>query len=85
MGIFSWIVLGLIAGSLAKFVMPGKDPGGIFTTILIGIAGGIVGGYLGTFAGFGKLESFDLWGIIVATIGSILLLIIYRFASKGKK
>jgi uncharacterized membrane protein YeaQ/YmgE (transglycosylase-associated protein family) len=45
MGIFSWILLGLIAGALAKFIMPGKDPGGIFATILIGIAGAIVGGF----------------------------------------
>ncbi|NJR42662.1 MAG: GlsB/YeaQ/YmgE family stress response membrane protein [Akkermansiaceae bacterium] len=85
MGIFSWIVLGLIAGSLAKFVMPGKDPGGIFITILIGIAGGVVGGFLGTFIGLGKIKSFDLGGIIIATTGAILLLLIYRFASKNKK
>ena len=62
MGIFSWILLGLIAGALAKFIMPGKDPGGIFVTILIGIAGAIVGGFLGSFIGLGKVESFDLGG-----------------------
>jgi uncharacterized membrane protein YeaQ/YmgE (transglycosylase-associated protein family) len=84
MGIFSWIMLGLIAGSLAKFVMPGKDPGGIFVTILIGIAGGVIGGFLGTFIGLGKIESFDMGGLIIATTGAILLLILYRFASKGK-
>src|SRR5262245_9441515 len=59
MGIFSWIFLGLIAGAIAKFVMPGKDPGGIIVTILIGIAGAIVGGFLGSFVGLGKVESFD--------------------------
>lgn len=82
MGILYWILLGLIAGALAKFIMPGKDPGGIFVTILIGIVGGVLGGFLGTFIGLGKIESFDLGGILIATIGAILLLIIYRFVRK---
>ncbi len=84
MGIISWIFLGLIAGALAKFIMPGKDPGGFFVTILIGIIGGIVGGFLGTFIGLGKIESFDLGGIIIATAGAILLLIIYRMVAKSR-
>jgi uncharacterized membrane protein YeaQ/YmgE (transglycosylase-associated protein family) len=82
MGIFSWIILGLIAGALAKFIMPGKDPGGIFVTILIGIAGAIVGGFVGSFIGLGKVESFDLGGIFIATIGAIILLIVYRLLRK---
>jgi uncharacterized membrane protein YeaQ/YmgE (transglycosylase-associated protein family) len=82
MGLFSWIFLGLIAGAIAKFVMPGKDPGGIIVTILIGIAGAIVGGFLGSFVGLGKVESFDLGGIFIATVGAIILLIIYRFLKK---
>jgi uncharacterized membrane protein YeaQ/YmgE (transglycosylase-associated protein family) len=82
MGIISWIFLGLVAGALAKFIMPGKDPGGIFVTILIGIVGGVLGGFLGTFIGLGKIESFDLGGIFIATAGSILLLIAWRFARK---
>ena len=82
MGIFSWILLGLIAGALAKFIMPGKDPGGIFVTILIGIVGAIVGGFLGSFIGLGKVESFDLGGIFNATIGAIILLIVYRLLRK---
>ena len=82
MGIFSWIFLGLIAGALAKFIMPGKDPGGIFVTILIGILGGVVGGFLGTFVGLGKIESFDLGGIFIATFGAIVLLVIYRIIRK---
>jgi len=82
MGIFSWILLGLIAGALAKFIMPGKDPGGIIVTILIGIAGAIVGGFLGSFIGLGKVESFDLGGIFIATIGAIILLIVYRLVRK---
>lgn len=82
MGIISWIFLGLVAGALAKFIMPGKDPGGIFVTILIGILGGVLGGFLGTFIGLGKIQSFDLGGIFIATAGSILLLIGWRFARK---
>jgi uncharacterized membrane protein YeaQ/YmgE (transglycosylase-associated protein family) len=82
MGIISWIFLGLIAGALAKFIMPGKDPGGFFVTILIGIVGGVVGGYLGTMVGFGKIESFDLGGIMIATIGALLTLIVYRMVKK---
>jgi uncharacterized membrane protein YeaQ/YmgE (transglycosylase-associated protein family) len=82
MGIISWVFPGLVAGALAKFIMPGKDPGGIFVTILIGVVGGIVGGFLGTFVGLGKIEAFDLGGIFIATLGSILLLIIYRAIRK---
>lgn len=82
MGIIAWIFLGLIAGALAKFIMPGKDPGGFIVTILIGIVGGVLGGFLGTFIGLGKIESFDLGGILIATLGAILLLIIYRIVRK---
>lgn len=82
MGILSWIFLGLVAGALAKFIMPGKDPGGMLVTILIGIAGAIVGGFLGSFIGLGKIESFDLGGIIIATAGAIVLLIAYRIIRK---
>ncbi len=82
MGLLSWIFLGLIAGALAKFIMPGKDPGGFIVTTLIGIAGGVVGGFLGTFLGLGKIESFDLGGIFIATTGAIVLLLVYRFIRK---
>jgi uncharacterized membrane protein YeaQ/YmgE (transglycosylase-associated protein family) len=82
MGFIAWIFLGLVAGALAKFIMPGKDPGGFFVTILIGIVGGVLGGFLGTFIGLGKIESFDLGGIFIATLGAILLLIIYRIVRK---
>lgn len=83
MGIISWIFLGLIAGALAKFVVPGKDPGGFFVTILIGIVGGILGGFVGSFIGLGKIESFDLGGVIIATLGAIILLVLYRLFRKG--
>ena len=84
MGIIAWIFLGLVAGALAKFIMPGKDPGGFLVTIVIGIVGGILGGFLGTFVGLGKIESFDLGGIFIATAGAILLLLLYRLFQKKK-
>ncbi|MEX1114496.1 MAG: GlsB/YeaQ/YmgE family stress response membrane protein [Akkermansiaceae bacterium] len=82
MGILSWILLGLVAGALAKFIMPGKDPGGCLVTIIIGIVGAVVAGFIGTMVGFGKVESFDLGGILLATMGAILTLIIYRVVKK---
>ena len=84
MGILSWILLGLVAGALAKFIMPGRDPGGIFVTILLGIVGAFLGGFLGTFIGLGKITSFDLGGIFIATLGAILVLIIYRMVTKNR-
>ena len=83
MGIISWIFLGLIAGALAKFLVPGKDPGGFLVTILIGILGAILGGFLGSFIGLGRVESFDLGGVIIATLGAIILLVLYRLFRKG--
>ena len=82
MGVISWILLGLVAGALARFIMPGRDPGGCFMTILIGIAGAVAGGFLGQFVGLGKIESFDLGGIFIATAGALVLLIAYRFLRK---
>lgn len=78
MGIISWIFLGLIAGALAKFIMPGKDPGGCLITIILGIVGAVVGGFIGTFVGLGKIESFDLGGIFIATMGAIVVLLVWR-------
>ena len=85
MGILSWIVLGLIVGLLAKWIMPGKDPGGIIITILLGIAGAIVGGAIASFIGMGSVTGFNLGSIIIALLGAILLLVIYRqfAASRG--
>jgi uncharacterized membrane protein YeaQ/YmgE (transglycosylase-associated protein family) len=78
MGILSWIILGLIIGALAKFVMPGKDPGGIIVTILLGIAGAFVGGFIGTRVGLGSVTGFNLGSIALATGGALLLLVVYR-------
>jgi uncharacterized membrane protein YeaQ/YmgE (transglycosylase-associated protein family) len=78
MGILSWILLGLVVGALAKFIMPGKDPGGLVITILIGIAGAMVGGYLGTALGLGTVTGFNFGSVAVATGGALLLLFGYR-------
>ncbi|QEQ98099.1 GlsB/YeaQ/YmgE family stress response membrane protein [Neptunomonas concharum] len=78
MGVFSWIIMGLLAGAVAKWLMPGKDPGGFFITMILGIAGGIVGGYIGTMLGFGKVDGFNLGSFGLATAGAVLLLFIYR-------
>lgn len=83
MGILSWIVLGLIAGVLAKIIMPGRDPGGFIITILLGIAGSFVGGWLGTQLGIASFNGFTLQGVLVATGGAILLLVAYRLLRKA--
>jgi uncharacterized membrane protein YeaQ/YmgE (transglycosylase-associated protein family) len=78
MGIFAWIFFGLIAGAIAKFVLPGKDPGGWFVTMLIGIGGSLIGGFVGSKLGFGDIKGFDLRSFGLAIAGSLLLLIGYR-------
>ena len=78
MGILSWIILGLIAGALAKLAMPGKDPGGIIVTILIGIGGAFVGGFLGSLVGREGVTEFSIASIITAMVGAIVLLFLYR-------
>ena len=82
MGILSWIAMGLIVGLLAKFLMPGKDPGGLIVTVLIGVAGAFVGGYVGSLLGLGTVTGFNIGSILLATGGAILLLILYRFIKK---
>lgn len=78
MGIISWIVFGLVAGLIAKFLMPGDDPGGFFVTILLGIAGAIVGGFIATSLGYGAVDGFNFGSFVVAVIGSLVLLLGYR-------
>jgi uncharacterized membrane protein YeaQ/YmgE (transglycosylase-associated protein family) len=76
MTILSWILFGLVIGALAKFVMPGRDPGGIIVTILLGIAGAVLGGFMGRALGlYGEGEPA---GWVMAFIGSVLLLFLYR-------
>ena len=73
------IILGLLAGYIAKALMPGKDPGGFFVTILLGLAGSLVGFFIFTeLLGIGDTEAFDLGGLIGAIIGTMILLGVYR-------
>jgi len=79
MGIIGWIILGLLAGAIAKAIMPGDDPGGIIVTTIIGILGAIVGGLIASALDIGDIdEFFDLGTWAIAILGSLLLLAIYR-------
>ena len=84
MGILMWAVFGLIAGAVAKFLMPGKAPGGIVATIILGVIGAVVGGFLGTLLGFGDISGFDLRSMTWAVGGGIVMLLIYGLATKGR-
>ncbi|MET8860207.1 GlsB/YeaQ/YmgE family stress response membrane protein [Streptomyces sp. NPDC059445] len=80
MGIIAWILIGLLAGAIAKLLLPGKDPGGIIITMLIGVAGGLLGGWLGkVIFGVDSIDGFfDLSTWIAAIAGSLILLVLYR-------
>jgi uncharacterized membrane protein YeaQ/YmgE (transglycosylase-associated protein family) len=78
----TWIILGLVVGALAKLIMPGEDPGGIFVTALIGVAGAFVGGFVGTWLGLGSVTGFDLVSLGLATAGAVALLTVYRYAKR---
>jgi uncharacterized membrane protein YeaQ/YmgE (transglycosylase-associated protein family) len=78
MGLLSWIVFGLIAGAIAKLLMPGRDPGGCILTVIIGIVGALLGGFLATLLGYGGISGFDFRSFVIAVLGSILLLILWR-------
>lgn len=78
MGILSWILLGLVAGVIAKYLHPGKDPGGWLVTILIGIVGAFVGGFVFNLIGASSATGFNLWSILVATVGAVICLWAYR-------
>ena len=82
MGLLSWLVLGLVVGVIAKFLMPGKDPGGFVITIILGIAGAFVGGFFGTRIGFGTVSGFDMRSLMIAVGGAIILLAVYRIFKK---
>jgi uncharacterized membrane protein YeaQ/YmgE (transglycosylase-associated protein family) len=75
-GVIGWIIFGLIVGALAKLVMPGRDPGGIIVTMLLGIAGALLGGWIGRAAGW--YGPNDGAGFLMSLLGAIVLLFIYR-------
>lgn len=79
MGILAWIVLGLVAGAIAKLVMPGDQRGGCLLTTLLGVAGALVGGFIGRQLGYGGVETFSWGSLGWAIIGSLVLLLIFGF------
>ena len=80
------LILGLLAGYIAKALMPGKDPGGFFVTILLGLAGSLIGFFIFTeLLGIGDSEAFDLGGLIGAIIGTMILLFAYRKLVEGRQ
>lgn len=86
MGILGWILLGLLAGAIAKTLLPGDDPGGCIGTTLIGIAGAILGGLVASWLGLGELRTFfDLETWLVAIGGAILLLLLFRVLTSGRR
>jgi uncharacterized membrane protein YeaQ/YmgE (transglycosylase-associated protein family) len=82
MGIVSWIIFGLIAGALAKLIMPGDDPGGVIVTIIIGIVGAIIGGFVAVLLGYGDITGFDFRSFVVAIVGGLVLLGGYRLLKR---
>jgi uncharacterized membrane protein YeaQ/YmgE (transglycosylase-associated protein family) len=78
-GIIAWLVLGLIAGAIAKMIMPGRDPGGWIVTIVLGIVGALVGGFLwNAITGNNTYGDLDIGGILIAVLGAVIVLAIYR-------
>jgi uncharacterized membrane protein YeaQ/YmgE (transglycosylase-associated protein family) len=83
MGILSWIVFGLVAGVVAKVIMPGKDPGGWVVTILLGIGGAFVGGYLAGLLGIAPGTGFHVRSLATAVGGALVILFVYRLIKRG--
>ena len=82
MDILTWIILGLVAGLIAKFVMPGNDPGGLIVTVIVGIAGAVIGGFVASAIGFGAVSGVNLRSVIIAAIGAFALLFALRMVKR---
>jgi uncharacterized membrane protein YeaQ/YmgE (transglycosylase-associated protein family) len=83
--IFAWIVVGFVAGAIAKFLMPGKDPGGFILTGLIGIGGALLGGFIAVALGISNgVDDFDFGTIVLAVLGALLILFIYRMIMQSR-
>lgn len=79
MGVLAWMLFGLIAGGIAKFIMPGKDPGGCLGTVVIGILGAVIGGFVGSeLLDIGSVTGFNIRSFGIAILGAIILLTLYR-------
>jgi uncharacterized membrane protein YeaQ/YmgE (transglycosylase-associated protein family) len=82
MEILGWILFGLVVGAVAKLLMPGRDPGGIIVTMLLGIAGAVLGGFVGR--ALGLYEQGEAAGFLMSLVGAIVLLAIYRMMVRGR-
>ena len=82
MGFISWILVGAIAGLLAKWIIPGEGPGGFIVTVILGMAGASVGGFVTSILGGTGATGFNVWSILVATLGAIILLFIYGLITR---
>ena len=82
MGTLSWAVFGLIAGAIARLLVPGSGAGGLVVTIMLGVVGAVVGGFLGTQLGFGEVDGFDIRSFLIAIGGAVVLLAGYRMLSR---
>ena len=84
MGIIAWIIFGLIAGAIAKLLMPGNDGGGFILTCLLGVIGAVVGGWLATMFGLGgSISGFNLHSFLVAVVGAIVVLVVFRLLRRA--
>ncbi|MEZ4446972.1 MAG: GlsB/YeaQ/YmgE family stress response membrane protein [Polyangiaceae bacterium] len=83
MGILSWIVFGFVAGALAKLLMPGKDPGGCIVTVILGVVGASLGGFLATRFGLGTVTGFNMKSLGVAVVGALVILVAYRIVRRA--
>ena len=84
MGILLWVLFGLIAGAIARYLMPGKVPGGILVTIALGIVGAVGGGFIGAQIGFGDISGFDIRSMLLAVGGGVLVLFLYGLATRAR-
>lgn len=82
MGILTWIIFGLIAGALAKMIMPGNQSMGWLMTIILGIVGAFVGGWVGTLLGLGTVDSFSFGSMALAVVGALIVLWLYGMATR---
>ncbi len=82
MGILGWIVFGLVVGAIAKLLMPGKDPGGIIVTMVLGIVGALLGGFAGR--ALGMYNANESAGFVMALVGAVLVLLVYRMTIGGR-
>lgn len=84
MGILSWIVVGLVAGWLAKMISAGSEPGGLLTTLLIGVVGAVVGGVIANALGYAGASGINLYSILIATLGAVLSLFLWKTLSRRR-